>query len=76
MTNTNIETFFKSADYALLGAIRSVCRKKYEQTVKVLDGLSAQEWGAVKNGGLLSLPDNKQDSLKTAMLADDFKWSV
>ena len=74
--NEQIETFLKSADAHLIGAVRSVCRKKYPKTVKTLDGLSALELEAIRNGGLLSLPKPKLNKLRTAMTKDNFQFSA
>lgn len=73
--NESIETFLKSADIGIIGAVKSVCRRRYEKTVRVLDSLSDLELQAVKNGGLLALPQGKLEQLRSAMKADDFVWS-
>lgn len=72
--NEQIETFLKSADLSMIGAIKSVCRKRYAKTVRVLDSLSDMELNAVKRGGLLSLPKSKITELKQAMRQDKFVW--
>lgn len=74
--NEQIEIFLKSADIGIIGAVKSVCRKRYEKTVKVLDSLSELELSAVASGGLLSLPKPKISELRKAMKKDNFQWSV
>lgn len=75
MINESIETFLKTANTDLIGAVKSVCRKRYAETVRVLDSLSELEVEAIKNGGLLALPQPKISELRRAMRADNFKWA-
>ncbi len=70
------ETFLKTANLDLIGAIQSVCRTKYENTVKTLDSLSDLKLEAVKNGGLLSLSKEKINTLRRSMKTDNFCWNI
>lgn len=72
----SISGFLRFADYPTVSAIRSVCRKRFSQTVEVLDNLSGEEWEAIKNGGLRSLDKSKLDGLRSAMERDKFEWSA
>lgn len=70
-----IKIFLRTARLDLINAVRSACRNKFPQTVEILDGLSEAETQAIRNGGLLSLPQPKIDALEAGMKKDKFIWN-
>jgi hypothetical protein len=71
-----IKTFIDVADFSLIQAVQSVCRRKFPRTVEAFDSFTASDIETIKRGGLRALSVDRLRPLTKAMKKDDFIFSV